>query len=367
MFLYTFLAATVWLCLGINDPGKQVNDYNLAARALQPDCWWNWGIYDERHFADPKFVPSYFKLTDGSVAQAATYAKKFPGRTWLIYNEPEGSNGGQANVAPATAAAMFAKLYPAIKTADPTAIVACCGVIVSTQGVDWLAAFMRATTVRPDKWHVHIYGGTDPATWNYYANYQDYWVEAFGGQRGYFVSETCGMWSGDQTALLKHVAAQQRPRLERMMWFGAYPEPYVPDWKCNLLKSDKSRTYLGNVFADIITQRNAGTPTPGSTSSPTATATRTPTRTATPIAPTATRTPTPTATPIGQCLATSLVDELSAAQARIAELEQALASYAPALPDLAAAPAVQTLAEVTTPEIVEAQPNSYYIPFAGKE
>src|SRR3990167_5654359 len=297
MIAYTVLTTVLWLCLGINDPGKQANDYNAAARALQPDCWWNWGIYDEAHFADPKFVPSYFKLSDGSVTAAAALAKKYPGRTWLVYNEPEGVNNGQANVPPATAATFFTKFYTAVKAADPTAIIACCGTIVSTQGSDWLAAFMAASTTRPDRWHMHIYGGMNPTDWNYYANYNDWWISAIGGNRGYFISETCGLWSADQTALLKHVAAQKRPKLERMFWFGAYPEPIVAGWKCNLLNADKSRTYLGNVFAGIIAGR-AATPTPTKTLAATATKTSVPpTATKTPVPPTWTPTATSSAIP----------------------------------------------------------------------
>lgn len=330
MIAYTILATTLWLCLGINDPGKQPNDFNIAARSLQPDCWWNWGIYDEAHFADPKFVPSYFKLNDGSITQAATYAKKYPGRVWLVYNEPEGVNNGQANVPPATAAAMFTKFYAQVKAADPTSVIACCGVIVSTQGVDWLTAFMAATATRPDRWHVHIYGATDPTAWNYYANYQDWWVENQGSKRNYYVTETCGMWATDQTALLKHVANQQRPRLERVFWFGAYPEPIVASWKCNLLNADKSKTYLGNVFAGIIANRTpTATKTPLPTVTPLPTATRTPVLPATPTPtktplPTGTMTPTVTPTPIGQCL------DVAVLQARIAELEAIL--QAPSLP-----------------------------------
>lgn len=290
------LLSTVLLCLGINDPGKQVNEFNLAAKALGPDCWWNWGIYSEAHFADPKFVPSMFAVSDSSVAYGSTLAKKYPGRTWLIYNEPEGSNGGQANVPAATAAAQFAKLYSQMKAADPTAIIACCGTIVSQQGMDWLAAFMKATTARPDRWHMHIYGATDPAAWDYYADYLDGWIANEGGKRGYYISETCGMWSGDQVALLKHIAGQSRPGLERVFWFGAYPEPYVPTWQCNLLNAERTPTPLGQAFGALRLTPTPEPPTRTPTATVTATATRTPTATVT-LTPTATRTPTVTPTP----------------------------------------------------------------------
>jgi hypothetical protein len=292
--LYIFLS-TVLLCLGINDPGKQANAYNAAARALQPDCWWNWGIYSEAHFADQSFVPSMFAVSDGGITNAVAMAKKYPGRVWLIYNEPEGQNEGQANVAPATAAAQFAKLYTAMKAVDPTSTIACCGTIVSGQGIDWMTAFMKATTVRPDKWHWHIYGATDPATWDYYANYLDGWIATAGDKRGYYITETCGMWSTDQVALLRHVASQQRPHLERVFWFSAYPEPIVAVWRCNLLDSAGTPTPLGQAFGAL---RLTPTPEPP-TRTPTATATptRTATATQTPtVTPTLTRTPTATPT-----------------------------------------------------------------------
>jgi len=293
--LYVLLS-TVLLCLGINDPGKQPNEFNAAAKALGADCWWNWGIYSEAHFTDPAFVPSYFKLGDGTGAQGAAYAKKYPGRVWLAYNEPEGINEGQANVAPATAATLFAKFYASVKAVDPSAIIACCGNIVSTQGVDWMTAFLAATTVRPDRWHWHIYGATDPAAWNYYADYLDYWIENIGGKRGYYITETCGMWSGDQVALLRHVASQQRPRLERVFWFSAYPEPIVASWRCNLLNAERTPTPLGQAFGALRITPTAEPPT--RTPTATVTPTATPTRTATPTAtPTATRTPTITPTP----------------------------------------------------------------------
>lgn len=290
----TLLAVVLWLCLGINDPGKQVNDFNAAAKALQPDCWWNWGVYDEKHFSDPKFVPSMFAVSDSSVAYGANLAKKYPGRAWLIYNEPEGSNGGQANVPAATAAAQFAKLYAQMKATDPTAIIACCGTIVSGQGMEWLAAFMKATTTRPDRWHMHIYGATEAETWDYYADYLDGWIATTGGKRAYYITETCGMWSGDQVALLRHVASQSRPGLERVFWFSAYPEPYVPQWQCNLLNAERTPTPLGQAFGALRITPTAEPPPPTRTA--TATTTRTPTATTTPTQ-TVTRTPTITPTP----------------------------------------------------------------------
>jgi len=288
----TLLSAVLWLCLGINDPGKQPNEYNAAARALGADCWWNWGIYNEAHFADQTFVPSMFAVSDGGITNAVNLAKKYPGRVWLIYNEPEGSNGGQANVPAATAATQFAKLYSQMKAVDPSGTIACCGNIVSSQGVDWMAAFMAATTTRPDRWHWHIYGATDPATWNYYADYLSGWIATTGGGRGYYITETCGMWSADQVALLRHVASQQRPGLERVFWFSAYPEPYVPQWQCNLLNAERTPTPLGQAFGALRITPTAEPPTRTPTVTPTATRTATPTAT-----PTATRTPTITPTP----------------------------------------------------------------------
>lgn len=360
MFLYTFLFS-ILLCLGINDPGKQVNDFNTAAKALNPDCWWNWGIYDERHFLDPKFMPSYWRPNDTTYTQAVNYAKKYPGRTWLLYNEPEGKNNGQANVPPAIAAAVFSKFYTEVKKVDPTAVIVCCGTIVSVEGVDWLSAFMAATAVRPDKWHVHIYGATDPTAWDYYANYQDYWAEYIGGKRGYYVTETCGMWSTNQTTLLQHVAKQARKRLEGVFWFGAYPEPIVPSWRCNLLNADKSRTYLGNSFINIINSR-AGTPTPQPT--PTRTPTSTPVITWTPT-PQSTNTPvptpaiTPTVTPTVTPTPTQCVD-VSILQNRITELEQEIVRIS-SMPDIPILPN-----DVETP-YHEEENSYYYLPLISEK
>jgi len=78
--------------------------------------WW----YDYRHretqLADPTFVPMVWSMAETDLE---SLAKKYPGRHWLLLNEPD--NPLQANMTCDIAAARYAEYYHAIRRGDPTA------------------------------------------------------------------------------------------------------------------------------------------------------------------------------------------------------------------------------------------------------
>jgi len=299
MSTFLVMLATL-LCLGVNDPAKQPGAYLDATLALNPACWFNWQIEDAL-MADARYQPMLFRVGSGTISRVDGLSRAYPGRVWLVYNEPEGQSAGQANVAPATAAGWMQQVSATVKANDATARVACCGNIVGTQGIDWLHGYLAAGGILPDVWHIHIYGATTPAQWDAYMDYWWYWNATYGGNRPTFITETCGMWASNQTALLQYVAGYEHPKLERVYWFSAYPEPIVESWRCNLLNAERTPTALGATFAGLVLTPTPEPPTPTATATatltPSATATATATATLTPTGtPTATLTATPTAT-----------------------------------------------------------------------
>lgn len=290
-----FLSLTTLFCVGINDPGKNPGQFqNYVLDLLNPDCYFNWGILNTSNLENPKFNPLIWNASDGSINQAVDLTAKYRGRTWLVFNEPE--NTDQSNLTASEAAKRFDALYTALKASDPTATIACCGVIVSEKGVDWLKQFYTLVKNKPDVWHVHVYiNSIKFSDWKAFIDYWWYWNKYALGNKETFITETCGTYQPDQTGLFAEIVKYSHPLLKRVYWFSAYPEPIVKDWKCNLLTQDGKRTVLGTLFFNR--ERIVATPTPNKATPlpepPTLTPTVTPTKT--PI-PTSTPTPTSTAT-----------------------------------------------------------------------
>jgi len=293
-----FLGLSTLFCIGLNDPDKNTGDLQTKVLALlNPDCYYNWAIYSENNLDNPKFDPMLWKVTQGNINQAERLAKQYPGRNWLIYNEPEGSD--QANTKPEDAAIWFDKVYKAIKDADSTAIIACCGVMVRNEGIAWLDKFVAKIKNKPDVWHIHIYINSQNFNdWLSFWNWFLWWNNKSGSNLPVYVTETCATYQTAQEDFIASLFEYRHPLLQRVYWFSTFPEPIVADWYCSLLNTDGSENGLTDWF---ITRQaffppNKLTPEPEPptpTATPTKTATKTPTPTSTP---TATKTPIPTAT-----------------------------------------------------------------------
>lgn len=299
-FIVNILLSTLF-CIGLNDPGKNPGihqDYVL--QQLKPDCFYTWGSYQDANMVNPKYDPMLFKLNAASINKAISLAKQYPGRTWLIYNEPEGSD--QSNTIPEIAAYWFDLAYVKIKEVDPTAKVVCCGVMIRTEGIDWLTKFVKEVKYKPDIWHIHIYiNSQEMSDWLSFWNWFLHWNAEFGNNLPVYVTETCGTYQVKQERLLKSLLEYNHPLLKRVYWFSAYPEPIVSDWKCNLVNATGELTDLGNSL-----KPNKLTPVPEPpTITPIPTKTPEPTKTPTP-----TITPTPTATlDIGETTNEPIVSE----------------------------------------------------------
>lgn len=294
-FLVNLLVGVSTLfCVGLNDPGKNPGQYqDYVLKQLNPDCYYNWAVYSENNLINSEFNPMIFRPNEGNINQAVRLSKQYPSRTWLIYNEPE--NADQANVTADVAATWFDRAFEAIKQADPTAKIACCGVIVSEKGVNWVKEFYAKVQNKPDYWHIHVYiNSTKFTDWKAFIDYWVYWNTQFGNKK-FLITETCGAEQTNQLQLMKDIFNYKNDLLDRVYWFSAYPEIVVPSWKCNLLNADGSLTDLGKTFQTLTTAPNKLTPVPEPTLKPTATAAITPT--ATKLPPTATPTITPTPVP----------------------------------------------------------------------
>lgn len=296
MFLINLIVGLSTLfCVGMNDPAKNPGYYRDLVFQVNPDCYYNWAIYSEDNLKDQKFDPMLWKVTDGAINQAVRLAKQYPGRTWLVYNEPEGQD--QANTNAIDGAKWFDKAYEAIKTADPTATIACCGVMIRNEGIDWLNVFIKNAKHLPDVWHIHVFvNQNDFKVWKQFIDYWWNWNSSNGLNKPTFVTETCGMYATAQEDLMIGVIQYKHPLLKRVYWFSAYPEPIVKDWYCNLLNSDNELAGLGATFQarnDFLPNKltpQPEPPTPTKTPSPTYTPTKEPEVTKTPI-PTATLDP----------------------------------------------------------------------------
>lgn len=310
------------MCLGVNQ--YWMNDTSLALSLLQPQCWYDWAMREE-YLPDESYSPMIWRINDKNLTKAAALATQYPGKTWFVYNEPEGSD--QANVEPEEAAIWFDKAYELIKRNDPTAKVVCCGIMIRDIGIDWMNKFKPKNT--PDAYHIHIYGLTKD-DWKAAI---DYWHHYNSANLPTYITETCGMWSSNQAELLNYVRKYRHQNIVQIYWFAAFAQG---QWKCELIESGRLN-YLGNIFKE-----NAS-PTPSATPSVVPTPTLTPTPTATSSL-TATSTPVPTATPTNTQSLTPTPTTLPTATRTVANT---------LTPDVTETPTlVSTSAPTTTPTFV---------------
>jgi hypothetical protein len=136
---------------GVGDPTGTVE----SLTNLSSVSWFiNWSPHGP--FGDPRYVP-LVKAGDCDTPeereQLATYATQYPGLTWLMFNEPDISD--QDNISYTYGAQLYDATYDAIKTADPTAKMFCCGTAFAT--TQWLEGFRQEVTKPVDGIHFHGY------------------------------------------------------------------------------------------------------------------------------------------------------------------------------------------------------------------
>lgn len=246
MSLFLISLSTLF-CLAVNDYQYQPNPAPTDAALVQlaPPCWHNWQAHDA-WFSDVGYTPAVWRPTDGNVSATGQKAAANPGRTWLLWNEPEAFN--QANTAPDVAAAITAKHVVAI---GANGRVACCGVMLGTGGIDWLNDYLAAGGPTPDVWHVHAYGLTVDA-WRNAMAYWWWWHAQHGEGKPTIISETSLMHTDatEQAKLLRYLQQYDDSRVESVYWFSAFVEPSVPSWSgSTLLDASLGKTALGEMYA----------------------------------------------------------------------------------------------------------------------
>lgn len=260
------------LCLGINQ--YWINSTELALQLLQPECWYNWTYKPEENFKHPGFNPMLWRVNNTHLLQAGELSIKYPGRTWFVYNEPEGQN--QANTAPDLASEWFDKAYTIIKNNDPSALVGCCGVMLRQSGFDWMDKFKPIN--KPDFYHIHIYA-TNVNDWQAFIDYWHWWNTE---NVPTYITETCGVISNNQADLLNYVRHYNHPNIKQIYWFAAY---HQDGWNCGLIENG-TLNELGNIYNLKLTPTGepvTPTITPTTIVTPTVFPTNTPTPTNTPI------------------------------------------------------------------------------------
>ena len=95
-------------------------------------------------------------------------AEDHPGLRWLIFNEPDRPE--QANCDPSMAADVYHDVYHALKEADPTCQVYCCGTSRYQSHHTWMGAFIQEYS---DK-YLGANGGTPPMDGLHYKFYGDF-------------------------------------------------------------------------------------------------------------------------------------------------------------------------------------------------
>jgi len=228
------------------------------------------------------------------------FALEYTGLTWLVFNEPD--NPDQADCHPSVAADVYYDVYHAIRGADPTAKVYCCGTSRWPAHWKWTAAFMQAYMDKytrngecppMDGYHIHNYGD--------FANRFDF-VAHQSNLLGFVETANEGFWgcypgglstiisewgvlsdvvdSPNEVQLVaEYLQAmwpwlEAQPWIEQHFWYSTYTEGMSSNLFAGLHSGEL--TIVGDAWMDMA----HGTPAPTATPAPTSTTT--PTRTPTP-------------------------------------------------------------------------------------
>lgn len=150
-------------CYALPEPFKHWPIYLEVTDKLDT-CTHNW--YTARQFLENEnHTPSIWNadFTPGNIIEIADIAADYPGRTWLLFNEPEFT--GQANTPPEIAAVHVRYWSEAI---GENGKIACCGNLFypSLGGIQWLEKYLESGGKVPDMWHIHIYVETQ---WEFFS------------------------------------------------------------------------------------------------------------------------------------------------------------------------------------------------------
>lgn len=197
-------------CYALPEPYKHWPVY-LDVTARLDTCTHNWYtapqfLEDERH------TPSIWNAdyTPGTITEIAQLAADYPGRTWLLFNEPELS--GQANTPPEIAAVHVRYWAEAI---GDNGTVACCGNLLypSLGGLRWLERYLAAGGPVPDVWHIHIYVANEWEFQNVLGNWERW--NAGHGNLPTIISE-----AGSGQELHDWLATWDNANYPAVYWFG---------------------------------------------------------------------------------------------------------------------------------------------------
>ncbi len=228
-------------------------------QALGVSWFYNWYVAPEL-FAqtDFEYIPM-IHARENNFDSIEDLARSYPGRYWLIWNEPDYYKSDNLNAV--DAAREYRTLRPLIKGADPTAKLIVGGVYLSSV-LQWLTDFRNeyyklfGDYPEVEGWHVHLYKGRtdyDKGEWRSIVNSWPRWMEDHGGMREIWLTEfgclnadvTAGTIMNDQVGWLETL-----PWLTRYAWFATRSYGTgCTDCTGSLIQSGGGLNDLGRLYA----------------------------------------------------------------------------------------------------------------------
>lgn len=218
VWLSIFTPAQTDFCYALPEPYKHWPTYLEVTERLDT-CTHNW--YTARQFLDDsRHTPSIWSadFTPGSILDIAQIAADYPGRTWLLFNEPEFAM--QADTPPEIAAVHVRYWQEAI---GDNGKIACCGNLFYPWlgGKEWMESYLAAGGPVPDYWHIHIYGANNAIEWNATVDAWQRW-NADHGNLPTIISEV-----GSGQELHDYLRTWQRDGIIAVYWFGINEAAHV--------------------------------------------------------------------------------------------------------------------------------------------